>query len=230
MISDYVELLANALRFDRALSRSVRQEVEDHLWEAVAADPTGDRLAAERRAIANFGDPHVIAAQFAAVSLAKQTRSTGGAVIVAIAAVFVAMKGRVAFYAATQWAMSDDMRAVSAIAALIDRYAFWLSVIVAIAGFAYIGSRPVPTAFKPAYRNEIRRCFSVCTAAAGALVVAVVSDGVLTAVRLSATELSVEFLIPILSMAIEVACAGVLVFHIRRVTQRTASAAALLRT
>jgi hypothetical protein len=59
MISAYLESLAGALSFDRSLSRCVRQEVEDHLWEAVAADPISDRLEAERRAIANFGDPHV---------------------------------------------------------------------------------------------------------------------------------------------------------------------------
>jgi len=140
------------------------------------------------------------------------------------------MKARVAWYAAMQWTMSDDMRAVRGIAGLIDHYAFWLSVIVGIAGFAYISSRPVPIAFKPAYRQQIRRCFFACTTATAALILTVVSDGVLTVFRLLGTELSVEFLIPIFSMAIEIACAGVLVFYIRSITQRTASAAALLKT
>jgi hypothetical protein len=126
VISDYLESLAGALSFDRALSRCVRQEVEDHLWEAVAADPSDDRLEAQRRAIANFGDPHVIAAQFAVISLAKQTRRVGGAIILVVAGVFIAMKARVAWYAATQWAISDDMRAASAIVGLIDSYSFWL--------------------------------------------------------------------------------------------------------
>ena len=54
MISDYLESLADALRFDRSLSRRVQQEVEDHLWEAVAAHPGSDRPEAEQRAIANF--------------------------------------------------------------------------------------------------------------------------------------------------------------------------------
>jgi len=84
VIPDYLASLEGALSFDRSLSRCVRQEVEDHLWQAVAADRMGDRLEAERRAIANFGDPHVIAAQFAVISLAKQTRRVGIAVIVAI--------------------------------------------------------------------------------------------------------------------------------------------------
>src|SRR5262244_2013950 len=94
VISAYVERLARALDFDPALSRCVRREVEDHLWEAVAADPTGDRLEAERRAVAHFGDPHVIAAQFAVVSLAKQARRVGVAAVLVIAAVFIVMKAR----------------------------------------------------------------------------------------------------------------------------------------
>ena len=53
MISEYLESLAAALGFDRSLSRRVREEVEDHLRMAVAADPKGDRLEAEQRAIAN---------------------------------------------------------------------------------------------------------------------------------------------------------------------------------
>ena len=35
-IADYAAALARELAFDVSLSRRVRQEVEDHLWEAVA--------------------------------------------------------------------------------------------------------------------------------------------------------------------------------------------------
>jgi len=87
VISDYLDSLVGALSFDRPLSGRVRQEVEDHLREAVAADPAGDGPEAERRAIANFGDPRVIAAEFAMVSLAKQTRRVGAAIILVIAGV-----------------------------------------------------------------------------------------------------------------------------------------------
>ena len=230
MISEYLESLADALSFDRSLSRRVRQEVEDHLWETIAADPIGDRLEAERRAIANFGDPHVIAAQFAIVSLAKQTRRFGVAVILAVAGVFVVMKARVAWYAATQWAMSDDMRAIGGIVGLIDRYSFWLSVIVGITGFAYISVRGIPQGLYPAYRKRLDRFFLLCAAATGALIVSIISDGVLTALQLVEKEIRAAFLIPIFSMAIEIACAGVLVFQIRRIAQRMASTAALLKT
>jgi hypothetical protein len=230
VISQYLESLAAALSFDRSLSRCVRQEVEDHLWETVAADPIGDRLEAERRAIANFGDPRVIAAQFAVVSLAKQTRRVGVAVVLVVAGVFIVMKARVAWYAATQWAMSDDMSAVGGIVGLIDRYSFWLSVIIGIGSFAYIGVRGIPQAFYPAYRKRLDRFFVLCTAATGALVVSIICDGVLTALRLVETEVGAAFLIPIFSMAIEIACAGVLVFQMRSIAQRMASTAALLKT
>src|SRR5207247_795698 len=90
----------------------------------------------------------------------------------------------------------------------IDRYAFWLSVVIGIAGWAYISGLRVPAAFYTVFRKQLRRSFLLCTAAAGALVVSVISDGVLTALRLPGTELSAEFLIPIFSMVIEIACAG----------------------
>jgi hypothetical protein len=229
MISDYLESLAGALSFDQSLSQCVRQEVEDHLREAIAADPAGGRLKAERRAIARFGDPHVIAAQFAVVSVARRIQKVGVGVMVAIAAVFIAMKARVAWYEAMQWTMSNDLRAVSGLTGSIDRYAFWLSVIIGIVGWVYIGSRSIPPAL-PAYRKQIRRCLFVCTAATGALIVAVVGDALLTAFRLHGTGLPIESLVPIVSMAIEIACAGVLVIRLCRMVQRVPPAATLLRT
>jgi hypothetical protein len=69
------------------------------LWEAVAADPSVEDREAQRRAIASFGDPRLIAAQLAAVSLEKQTRRTGAAVILIVAGVYITMKARVAWYA-----------------------------------------------------------------------------------------------------------------------------------
>jgi hypothetical protein len=230
MIPDYLDRLARELDFDRSLSRRVRQEVEDHLWEAVAADSTGDMLQAQQRAIARFGDARVIAAQFAVVCLANYTRRAGVAAVLVIAAVFMAMKARIAWYAAMQWAISDDMKAVSGLVVQIDRYAFWLSLIVGLGGWAYIRSRRIPAAFHPAYRRQLRRFFLLCTTAAAALVVSVISDGVLTALQLLGTELSAESLVPIVSMAFEIACTGILVFHIRGIALRAASTAALLKT
>jgi hypothetical protein len=230
VISEYLESLAAALSFDRSLSRRVRQEVEDHLRGAVAADPRGNGLEAEQGAIANFGDPQLIAAQFAMVSLGKRTRGVAIAAILVIVSVFITMKARVAWYAVMQCAISDDVRALSGIVGRIDRYTFWLSVVIGIGGCAYICGRRIPAAFHAGYRKQLHRFVRLCTAATGALVVSVISDALLTALRLPGAELSAESLLPIFSIVIEVACACVLVFQIRSITQRATSTAALLKT
>ena len=99
-----------------------------------------DRLAAERRAIVNFGEPQLFAAQFAVVSLASDEapryRSRAGR-----RRVFSVMKARVAWYAALQWSMSEDARPLAAIVLTIDRFAFWLSAIVGIGALLYAGRR-----------------------------------------------------------------------------------------
>jgi hypothetical protein len=223
LISAYVERLARALEFDPSLSRCVRREVEDHLWEAVAAHPTEDGLEAERRAVMDFGDPHVLALQFAAVSLAKQARRIGIGAIAVIAAVFIAMKVRLAWYAVMECPAPAGLGGIGEIVVSIDRYAFWLSVFVGVAGWTYIGSRPIPAAFTPECRAQLRRFFLVCLAATGALIVSVISDGVLTSLRLVGTRWSLDVLVPFASMAIEVICAGALVVSIRNMTQRMAS-------
>ena len=230
MIADYLAVLARELDFDRSLSRCVRQEVEDHLWEAVAADSTGNMREAQRRAIANFGDARTIAAQFAVISLARQSRRAGIAAVLVIASVYIAMKARIAWYVAAQLAISDDMRAVSGLVIQIDRYAFWLAIVIGLGGWIYIRSREIPAAFYPAYRRQLRRFFLLCCAAASALVVSVISDAILTALQLRATAMSAQSLVPVLSMAFEFACVGILVFHIRSVTLRAASAAALTQS
>ena len=230
VIAEYAESLAARLRFDRSLARCVRQEVEDHLWEAVATGSTGDPLEAQRRAIADFGDAHVIAAQIAVVSLAKQIKKIGVTVVLVIAAIYLAMTTRVTWYDLGQWALCEDRRALSGTIGLIDRSTFWLAVLGGIAAWAYIGSRHTPTTFHPAYREQLRRFFLLCSIATGGLIASVICHGVLTALRLSGWELSVDFLIPIFSIAIEIACAAVLVGHIRGITKRMASTAALLNT
>lgn len=230
MIPDYLDRLERELNFDRSLARSVRQEVEDHLWEAVAVDCTGDTLQAQQRAIASFGDARVIAAGFAATSLGIHSRRAGVAAILVIASVFIAMKARIAWYAAAQWTIGDEMRAISGPVLLIDRHAFWLAVVVGLSSWAYIRSRPIPAALHPAYCRQLRRFFLLCSLAAAALVVSVLSDAVLTSILLRGTALSVEFLVPIFSMAIEIACAGILIARIRGISLRQASAAALIGT
>jgi hypothetical protein len=229
-IQDYLERLAHELDFDRSLSRCVRQEVEDHLWEAVAADPAGNTFESQSRAIANFGDARAIAAEFAVLSLTRHSRRAALIAVLVIAGVFIAMKARVAWYAAMPWAVGDDIRAVSAEVMLIDRYAFLSSVIIGLGGWIYIQTRNIPAAFDPAYRSQLRRFFLICRAAAVALIVSVASDAVLTALRLRDVEFSTTSLVSILSIAIEIACVGILVFQIRRIALRATSTAALMQS
>ena len=131
------------LGFDRSLARRVRQEVEDHLRESAANDPTGDPLEAERRAIARFGDPQLIVTQLAAVSLARQAKRAGAAVIVVIAGALLAMKARTAWYAVMQAALSRGNEGLGSAVASLDRTAFWLAVILGIVGWAYRRARAV---------------------------------------------------------------------------------------
>lgn len=214
LISDYADRLAGALSFDRSLSRRARQEVEQHLWEAAAAEPTDDGNEAQRRAIARFGDHHAIAAQFAAVSLAKQARNLAAIAILVIGGAYALMKARLAWYAATQLVIGDELRSIAGVVARIDAYAFWLSV--GIGAWAYIGRRQVPLRLNPASRKELLRFFALCGAATAALITSVVGDAILTGLRLAGMGWSVAFLLPVVLMAVEVAGVGALAFLIGR--------------
>lgn len=223
VISQYVKSLAAELHLDPLLSRRLQQEVEDHLQEAVAADPTADRREAERRAVANFGDARVIAAQFTVVSLAKQAKRAGIAAVTIIAAIFLVMKARLTWYVVMQSPTPDQWGTVRGIVGSIDRYAFWLSVFLGIAAWMYIGSRAIPAAVTVEYRAQLRRFLFLCSAATGALVASVVCDGILASLRVVATPWSSASLVPAFSMAIEVACAAVLVLYVSGMARRTAS-------
>lgn len=193
------------------------------MWEAVAANPAADRREAARRAVADFGDPRVIATQFAVLSLAKQARRVGVAAVLMVAAVFVAMKARLTWYGVMGSPTVDPMRALGEIVISIDRGAFWLSFLAGIACWRYVERLRIPAAFTAEYRVRLRRFAFLSSAATAALIASVISDGVLTSLRLSGTGWSAESLLPVFSMAVEVACAGALVSHIRGMMRRAAS-------
>src|SRR5262249_22546669 len=140
-----------------------------------------------------------------------------------IVGVFVAMKARIEWYA-LQCATADSVGAIGAIIVEIDRCAFWLAFVAGIASWRYIDSRGVPSVLSPGYSSELRRFFILCMAATGALITTVAADGLLTALRLIANGWYVESLVPVASMAIEIACVGVLIGYLRSMLQRTAFA------
>jgi hypothetical protein len=227
VISAYLDTLSAALSFDQHLAQRVREEVEDHLQQAIAADPSRDAIAAEHCVIAAFGEPEALAAQFAAISITEQARKLGLALVLVIASVFVAMKGRVAWYAIAGGGAGHDQTAVTAIIGSIDRYAFWLSVFIGACGFACVMSRPTPLFADRRYRKQLRYVLVLCLAAITSLVLSVISDGALTAIGLTRAELGAGSLVPIGTMAFEIACVGILMFQFRVMRRRTVSAAAL---
>lgn len=229
MIPGYLAELAAALSFDRGLARRVAREAEDHLREAVAVHSPEDRAEAERRAIASFGDPRSLAMQFAAVSLARRTRRVGIAVVIAVVAVLLAMKARVAWYAAANWTLSQDVRELAGTVLAINRFAFWVSVIVGLTALFYAGYLRVPAIMQPGYCRQSRRAVFLCAVAAFSLTVSVACDGVLTALQL-ASELREAAIIPLASMVAEIACVGAVIFLIVDAIRRHGRTTALLRT
>jgi hypothetical protein len=230
VVADYLDALARELSFDMALSRRVRREVEDHLWETTIDEAGGDSSEAQRRAVANFGDPREIARQYAALSLLSQTRRIGAIAVLALTGIFMAMKGRGAWYGLVQWGLGDHLKNAYTIGLSIDRYAFMIGLAVGVIGWAYIASRRAPTAYHKGYRIQVTRCVMFCTVTAGALLATVVTDTILTGLRLFEARLSASALVPLLSMGIEIAFVSVLILHIRATIQRMALVSSLQRS
>jgi len=110
----------------------------------------------------------------------------------------------------------------------IDRYSFWLSVVVGVGCWAYSSRGRFQVSLSQKHRGLFRRFIFLCTAAAIALGVSVISDAVLTLLRLPKVGLSIEFLIPTLSMLCEILGAGLLVYLIRATVQRAAITRSML--
>jgi hypothetical protein len=209
MISAYLGELSEALRFDPPFARAIVHEVGDHLNEAAAAEPVGDRQEAERRAVANFGSARELASQFAMVLLARRNRRVAIISVLGIVAVMVMMKARVAWYVIAQWVMSDDARAIAGVILTIDRYAFWLSAIIGLGALIKIGRYRTPASLHKGYRQHLRHSLLLLTCAMGLLLVSVMGDLVLMALQ---TKLgwNGESIIPIMSVAVEVTCVVVI--------------------
>jgi hypothetical protein len=130
LIDDYVAGLRRELDFDRTVADRLASEVEDHLREAAEADPAWPAPAAERRAIERFGLSREIAAQFASDVIERQARRTWITILACVIVTFVAMRLRVI------WLDGD---AVSALAPIVDRYAFIAAI--AAGAIGWLGSR-----------------------------------------------------------------------------------------
>lgn len=218
MIPEYADSIARQLAFDPRLARSVRAEVEDHLWESAAAEGAHEGVAAQRRAVASFGDARALAAQLAALWLARQGRALALAVMALVAAVFVAMKVRIAWYALMAHASGGEWAATSALVLSIDRYAFWLAAMMALAAWAWFA----------AYPRRLRPFLVLASIAMASLIASVGCDALLTALQAMARGVGADSILPFASMALEAAGAIIVAAQLRVVGRRALIAAALL--
>ena len=227
-VAEYLDALTHELRFDGELARRVRREVEDHLCDAVADESIGDDVETARRAIARFGQPRDIARGYVPSSLSRQVRQVGGVLVVAIAALLVLMKGRAVLYDTLQWQLHADWVGIAAAGKTIDIHAFRAALIAGVVGWLYIASRRVP-AFPPAnYRSQVNRCLFLPLVASIMLLGAVCLDTFLAALRLHDARPSLALLIPLGSIAVEMALVATIAVLLCRTIYRTALAAALL--
>jgi hypothetical protein len=211
-IAEYLDILGHELKFDAQISRRVRKEIEDHLWEAAAHEPAGDTIARQRRAIERLGSPRQIASQFIALSLLRRTQRVGTILILVSAAIFVTMKGRGLWYEALEWKLSNELLAISRFWLPIARYAFVGALVIGIFTWAYV-SRRTSVDLRAAYRR-FRWGLLLSVAAASLLLCTVLMDAGLTGLRLCASGLSLPAAVPVLAMAIEIAATWGLILQI----------------
>jgi len=227
-VADYLDTLTRALSFDPPLAQRVRQEVEDHLCEAAAASGDG-ASEAEARAIRNFGDAREIASQYAALSLLRQTRRSGALVVVASGILYLAMKGRLAWYGLMQWGLSEHLQGLGKIVFAIDRSAYIAAFLLGAAGWAYISAAGrVSARFDAPCRKRLRRGVLLAVAASCPMLVSATADTVATALRVFDERPPVSVAaIPLLSIAVEIAFVAVMAVAIGKTLRNTLRAASL---
>jgi hypothetical protein len=227
-IAEYGAALARELAFDRPLSRRVRQEVEDHLWEASVTEGGEDLVTAQRRVVARFGDCRVIAAQYVASSLYRQTKNVGAVAVFVIASVYLAMKGRIAWYGLMHWNVGDQLRTALEIAIPVIRYNFMAAVALGIIACAYSASHKTPLRLDPVHRRTLRVSQLLSAAATAAIGLSVVFDIAMTMFRLADATWWAQTLVPLGLVAAESILAFGLAVQLLGTVRRTSLASSLL--
>ena len=201
VIDDYLATLRRELDFEPALARRMADEVEAHLWDAAEADPAWPSADAEHRAVARFGLAREIAAQFAADAVNRQAKRAWIMLLATIVVTFIAMRLRV------MW-LDDFGDAMSALAPIVDRYAFIAATAVGAIGWFAFRKSLLPLA--------------ICLAALAASIAA----GILRAgLFVDGAPLHV-----LLGAAGEIALIGLLSFHVIGLGRRLRRTATLRRT
>jgi hypothetical protein len=220
-IADYCADVARNLRFDPDLARRVRAEIEDHLLEAL--DNHGDAACvdAQHAAIRAFGDARQIARDFAAGALQSLARRTAVLTALAVIAVFVAMDARVAWNMwVAQPLVGEQTRAAAAIGIPIDRTAFALAFVAALAALALMMARRAPLRVDAAFGLRITRCIRLAVTAVLALLAAVATELVLAAIHLSEAKAASPALVPTLTLLVECAAAVSVTAHLAAAARR----------
>jgi hypothetical protein len=155
-----------------------------------------------------FGDPQAFARQFLATALLSLARRAAAVTALAVVGMFGAMEARAAWYGWVNWPVSDHVRAANAIGHPVDRFAFVLAAAFALSVLAYVITRRTPARFHPTFGWEIGFCVKLNAAVALALMSAMVTELVLTGVRLFEAELDARALVPFVSLMLEGAVAG----------------------
>src|SRR5262249_28413636 len=186
-------------------------------------------IEAQARAVRSFGEAREIAGQYAALSLLRQARRSGAIIVLASGALYLAMKVRIAWYGLMQWGLSDALQPVAKVVLAIDRAAYILAFLLGAVGWAYISSRRVSPRFDTPCRSQLKWSLRLAMAAALPMLISVIADATVTALRLLGERPPVAvFLVPLLSIAIEVAFAVVLVIAIGKTLRNTLRASSLL--
>jgi hypothetical protein len=138
------------------------------------------------------------------------------------------MRGLIAWYAAIQWAISEDMKPLAATIGIVIRFTFGTATLMGAAAWVYGSRHRLPSDYAYAqysrYLNRFRMLSSIATAA---LLVCVLNGGALMMIRLTSTNPSIAFFIPILSVALELLAAGTLVILIWGLTRQAEFTAGL---
>jgi hypothetical protein len=133
------------------------------------------------------------------------------------------MENRVYWYGLTQWQIGDRLREIGAAIVPIDRYAFLAAIVCGIIGSIYVVSRPIPPTHRPASRNQLRCGQYLIGAAAGATAIAVTTEIILTAWRLSETSWTTNSLLPLATIIGEAGIVSAAILYLRNTVLRTAA-------
>jgi hypothetical protein len=156
-------------------------------------------------------------------------RRSGAVIVVASGVLYLAMKGRVAWYGLMQWALSENLRPVAKIMVAVDVSAYVLAFLLGAVGWAYISSRRVAPRFHAGCRAQLRRGLLFAVAASCPMLVSVMADSAVAIFRILQEQPPVAvFAVPLLSIGVEVAFAAVLVTTLGKALRNTLRASALL--